>query len=123
MAAAHLSEELDKAWACRVKEANDWNTRLELGKIDPSFIRRKTRDSLEKKWRKVDGRREASLAWSLNEVFGHLFWIGGAFKVFGDTCQMMGPLVVKVLSLLLHRRRDSDLAVRQSSTLQKLDPH
>ena len=43
---------------------------------------RKARDSLEKKWRKVDhGRREASLAWSLNEVFGHLFWIGGAFKV------------------------------------------
>ncbi|KAJ3715669.1 hypothetical protein C8R42DRAFT_679910, partial [Lentinula raphanica] len=70
MAAAHLSEELDKAWACRVEEANDWNTRLEL-------------DSLEKKWRKVDGRREASLAWSLN--------------VFGDTCQMMGPLVVRAI--------------------------
>ncbi|KAJ3763217.1 ABC protein [Lentinula raphanica] len=123
MAAARLSEELDKAWAHRVEEANDWNTRLELGEIDPGFIRRtywrvkalttrKTRDSLEKKWRKVGGRREASLAWSLNEVFGHLFWIGGAFKVFGDTCQMMGPLVVKAIINFAKARSATDEAER-----------
>ncbi|KAJ3722534.1 ABC protein [Lentinula raphanica] len=123
MAAARLSEELDKAWARRVEEANDWNTRLELGEIDPGFIRRtywrvkalttrKTRDSLEKKWRKVGGRREASLAWSLNEVFGHLFWIGGAFKVFGDTCQMMGPLVVKAIINFAKARSATDEAER-----------
>ncbi|KAJ3741472.1 ABC protein [Lentinula detonsa] len=111
MAAARLSEQLDKAWARRIEEANDWNMKLELGEIDPGVIKRifwfvqalasknprSRRRSLEKYWREIAGRREASLAWSLNEVFGHLFWIGGAFKVFGDTCQMMGPLVVKAI--------------------------
>ncbi|KAJ6528832.1 hypothetical protein B0H19DRAFT_1083174 [Mycena capillaripes] len=52
-------------------------------------------------WRDAGERREASLAWSLNDVFGDVFWIGGAFKisaqVIGDTGQLMGlgPILVK----------------------------
>ncbi|KAJ3923547.1 ABC protein [Lentinula edodes] len=111
MAAANLSEQLDNAWTRRVQQASEWNMKLELGKIAPGALRRilwfvkalassdprSRRQSLEVHWRKVGGKRNASLAWSLNEVFGHLFWVGGAFKVFGDTCQMMGPLVVKAI--------------------------
>lgn len=95
MAAANLSEQLDNAWARRVQQANEWNMKLELGEIAPGALRRilwfvqafissdprSRRQSLEVHWRKVGGKRNASLAWSLNEVFGHLFWVGGAFKV------------------------------------------
>ncbi|KAF8826999.1 hypothetical protein HHX47_DHR5000723 [Lentinula edodes] len=96
MAAANLSEQLDNAWTRRVQQANEWNMKLELGKIAPGALRRilwfvkalassdprSRRQSLEVHWRKVGGKRNASLAWSLNEVFGHLFWVGGAFKFF-----------------------------------------
>ncbi|KAJ6523742.1 hypothetical protein B0H19DRAFT_1276831 [Mycena capillaripes] len=48
-------------------------------------------------------RYEASLAWALNDVFGDVFWIGGAFKIsaqgIGDTGQLMGPILVKVFVL------------------------
>ncbi|KIK67839.1 hypothetical protein GYMLUDRAFT_216120 [Collybiopsis luxurians FD-317 M1] len=111
MGAARLSEQLDSAWARRVQEANEWNLKLELGEITPRIPQRiywsvkalvsgnykEHRIALEKHWREVGGKREASLAWSLNEVFGHLFWIGGVIKVCGDTCQMMGPLLVKAI--------------------------
>ncbi|KAJ7454700.1 ABC protein [Mycena latifolia] len=53
--------------------------------------------ALEKQWREVDGRKEASLAWAMNDVFGHLFWVGGASKVLGDTAQLMGPILVKTI--------------------------
>ncbi|KAJ7221015.1 ABC protein [Mycena haematopus] len=110
--AGYLAEKLDAAWARRVNAANEWNAGLDNGRITPPmFLRliwavkalrsgvyyRNRRATLEKRWREVTGRREASLAWSLNDVLGHLFWIGGASKVLGDTAQLMGPILVKAI--------------------------
>ncbi|KAJ6525360.1 hypothetical protein B0H19DRAFT_1276156 [Mycena capillaripes] len=45
--------------------------------------------------------KEASLAWALNDVFGDVFWIGGAFKISAQviraTSQLMGPILVKAI--------------------------
>ncbi|KAG1854086.1 hypothetical protein C8R48DRAFT_763769 [Suillus tomentosus] len=32
--------------------------------------------------------------WTLNDVFHGMYWIGGIFKVFGDTAQLMGPIIL-----------------------------
>ncbi|EGN99138.1 hypothetical protein SERLA73DRAFT_168655 [Serpula lacrymans var. lacrymans S7.3] len=50
---------------------------------------------LENKWREVDGKKEASLAWALNNTLGRNFWLGGIFKVFADTTQLMGPIIIR----------------------------
>lgn len=108
---------MDKAWARRVKEAADWNARLAGGDIQPSIWKqvkwlaqasasgrrgfKQRRKHLEQHWRDVEGKKEASLAWALNDTFGASFWLGGIFKVFGDTSQLMGPLIVKVCGLSL----------------------
>ncbi|KAF8207123.1 hypothetical protein K438DRAFT_1962751 [Mycena galopus ATCC 62051] len=85
--AGYLSEKLDAAWARRVDAAKDWNAGSMMAEsLHPCFC-----------WREVDGRQEASLAWALNDVLGHLFWIGGASKVLGDTSQLMGPILVKTI--------------------------
>ncbi|KAF9237594.1 ABC protein [Melanogaster broomeanus] len=122
--AGRLSEKLEAAWARRVAAAADWNDRLEKGEIDPSFLTRlsfvframlasqgkggctyaERRAALEKHWRDVDGRKEASLTWALNDVFGDMFWIGGGLKVIGDTSQLMGPIVLKHLITLAEER-------------------
>ena len=106
-----LGAKLDEAWARRVQAADEWNARLAKGDIKPSLIKRakwsiqalggqgsyrERRAALESRWREVDGRRQPSLAWALNDVFGRDFWFGGGFKVIGDTSQLMGPLLVKV---------------------------
>ncbi|KAJ6548467.1 ABC protein [Mycena capillaripes] len=102
--AGYLAEKLDAAWARRVKSADEWNAGLADGRSNPPMRKRlgwdikalgsrDRRAALEKQWRDAEGRREASLAWALNDVFGHVFWIGGAFKVIGDTGQLMGPIL------------------------------
>lgn len=124
-----LGAKLDDAWARRVKGAEDWNARLANGEIRPGFCTRakwflkalrsgwhfsERRAALEQQWRQTDGRKEASLAWALNDVFGFTFWTGGVFKastvnntlelsiltlqlqVIGDTSQLMGPIIVRV---------------------------
>ncbi|KAF8071690.1 ABC protein [Lyophyllum atratum] len=105
-----LSVKLDKAWDRRKQEAASWNEKLERGEVKPGFMKRllwtvgalsRGRHfwthlaSYETKWRETEGRRHPSLAWALNDTFGYFFWSAGAFKVFGDTAQLMGPLVVK----------------------------
>ncbi|PBK75557.1 ABC protein [Armillaria solidipes] len=107
-----LSERLDAAWERRVRRAQEWNAMLDSGKMKPSIILRAfwTVRALrhganyqehiilfENRWRTVTARQNPSLAWALNDVFGSMFWIGGAFKVFGDTSQLMGPLLVKAI--------------------------
>ncbi|KAF9234111.1 ABC protein [Melanogaster broomeanus] len=87
------------------------NDRLEKGEIDPSFLTRlsfafraivasrgkeggtyaERRAALEKHWRDVVGRKEASLTWALNDVIG-------------DTSQLMGPIVLKSLITLAEER-------------------
>ncbi|KAF9221251.1 P-loop containing nucleoside triphosphate hydrolase protein [Gyrodon lividus] len=114
--AGRLSEKLEAAWARRVTVAANWNERLERGEIHPSFLARlsfafraipssqenKARTYAERRiapeeyWSEVVGRKEPSLTWALNDVFGSMFWIGGVFKVIGDTVQLMGPIVLKV---------------------------
>lgn len=105
----YLSEQLDAAWDRRVQAANEWNSRLASGELKPGIFkraswqiraslkiglgsiegggtsRRKRREELEKRWREVDGRKEASLAWAVNDVFGSMFWIAGVWKV-GYAC-------------------------------------
>ncbi|KAI0956120.1 hypothetical protein AcV7_006609 [Taiwanofungus camphoratus] len=107
-----LGAKLDDAWARRVKGAEDWNARLANGEIRPGFCTRakwflkalrsgwhfsEKRAALEQQWRETDGRKEASLAWALNDVFGFTFWTGGVFKVIGDTSQLMGPIIVRTI--------------------------
>ena len=103
---------MDEAWARRVKEAQEWNARLEKGEIRPPVLKRakwtfqalrnrgsgysEKRAALERQWLEHDGRKEASLAWALNDTLGLSFWLGGLFKVLGDTSQLMGPILVKV---------------------------
>lgn len=109
--AGPLGNKLDEAWDRRVKAAAQWNAKLDNREVHPSlYLRSKWnvqalrhpstysehRVALEKRWWDVDGRREASLVWALNDVFGLSFWLGGFFKVFGDTAQLMGPILVKV---------------------------
>lgn len=48
-------------------------------------------------------REERSLVQATNDLAGSFFWIGGACKVVADISQMMGPLLVKVLSLFKPR--------------------
>lgn len=54
------------------------------------------RNELEKRWREHDGRKKPSIALALNDALGYFFWTGGAFKVLGDTSQLMGPIVIRV---------------------------
>ncbi|KAJ7086329.1 ABC protein [Mycena belliarum] len=102
--AEHLTAALEAAWARRVAAAADWNARLESGEARAGVWKRvrwalpgRDARALEKQWREKEGRREASLAWALNDVLGHLFWRGGVFKVVSDTSQLCGPLLVKAL--------------------------
>ncbi|KAK7690924.1 hypothetical protein QCA50_006027 [Cerrena zonata] len=110
--AGYLSSKLDEAWAQRVKAAEEWNLRLDNGEIHPGLTTRlrwtlkalrrgqgyrERIAAMEKQWRETDGRKEASLAWALNDTFGRSFWLGGIFKVIGDTSQLMGPLLVKAI--------------------------
>ncbi|THH16112.1 hypothetical protein EW146_g4488 [Bondarzewia mesenterica] len=107
-----LSEMFDKAWARRMQEAEDWNARLASGEINPGVVRRTVwsvralghgrgrrarRKALEADWRERGGRKQASLAWALNDMFGWSFWIGGCFKVLGNVVQLMGPILVKAI--------------------------
>ncbi|KAJ7500976.1 ABC protein [Mycena galericulata] len=107
--AGYLSEKLPAAWARRVTAAEDWNARLNRGDVGLGWLKRVAwalpgRDgaALEKAWREKDGRREASLAWALNDVLGHMFWRAGVFKVVSDTSQLIGPLLVKALINFAH---------------------
>ncbi|KAJ7086116.1 ABC protein [Mycena belliarum] len=110
--AGYLSEKLDAAWERRVHAADEWNAGLDDGRVSPPVFKRllwsvkalaggskyrARRVALETRWREVDGRKAASLAWALNDVLGHVFWIGGVSKVLGDTTQLMGPILVKTI--------------------------
>ncbi|GJE88588.1 ABC transporter C family protein [Phanerochaete sordida] len=116
----NLGSTLDAHWDRRVKEADEWNRRLDAGEIHPAWYLRiqwffiallfwrpgpwkagagfgERRTALRQHWLTVSGRKEPSLVWALNDTLGFSFWIGGCFKVFGDTSQLMGPLLVKAI--------------------------
>jgi ATP-binding cassette, subfamily C (CFTR/MRP), member 1 len=84
----YLSTRLDEAWTRRIAAAAAYNARLDRGEIKPGRIRRmqwrlffrgKTEAEFNEEWREAV-KRHASLAWSMNEVFGWDFWCAGAFK-------------------------------------------
>lgn len=81
-----------------------------------------TKEEQELKWRKAK-RKRASLVWALNDVIGSRFWIAGIYKVrktplkpvlihsyhayiqvFGDTAQLMAPLLVRTIITFSERR-------------------
>ncbi|KAG1737506.1 ABC protein [Suillus paluster] len=121
---AVLAAKLEAAWQRRVKAAADWNARLESGELRPSIVKRtgwalraisrqgqnqgatwsERRVAFQKHWRESEGRKEASLTWALNDVFRSMFWIGGVFKVFGDTAQLMGPIVLRQIIVFAEER-------------------
>lgn len=122
--AGPLAEKLEAAWKKRIEAATDWNDRLNRGEIHPSTVKRliwairaitsgsgpqkraysERRARLEQHWREVGGKKHASLAWALNDVFAWSFWPGGVFKVVGDVAQLMGPLVLKALITFAEQR-------------------
>ncbi|EJU01052.1 ABC protein [Dacryopinax primogenitus] len=92
-----LSSKLTAAWERRVRDAEEYNARIDRGEIRVTSAMRLKSKLLS--WRSEDatGRKVASLAWALNDVFGIGFWAGGLFKVFGDTAQLMAPLLSKTI--------------------------
>ncbi|KAG0701997.1 ABC protein [Suillus ampliporus] len=129
---AVLAAKLEAAWQRRVKAAADWNACLESGEIRPSLLKRTSwalraipsneqkqgatwserRKAFQKHWRDSEGRKEANLAWALNDVFRHMFWIGSAFKawIIGDMGQLMGPLVLRQIVVFAEERSAAIIA-------------
>lgn len=117
--AGFLSDKLEASWTYRTRVADEWNVRLASGEIRPSLLKRtgwnlrslahvteysKMRAQLEKQWLEVGGRKEPSLAWALNDVFGWRFWSGGLSKV--------GPaltihLMERALKILVRRSSET----------------
>jgi hypothetical protein len=91
-----LSRNLDQSWARRKKAAIEYNSKLASAEIKPGLWMRAKwsvkalrggkgsygdrKQAMEMKWREVDGLKEPSLAWALNDVFGLSFWLAGIFK-------------------------------------------
>ncbi|KAG2369151.1 ABC protein [Suillus spraguei] len=129
---AFLAAELEAAWQRRVKAAAEWNARLESGELKPSLLKRvgwamraissngqkqgatwsERCAAFQNHWRESEGRKEANLAWALNDVFRGMFWIGGVFKawVFGDTSQLMGPIVLRQIIIFAQERSAATIA-------------
>jgi ATP-binding cassette subfamily C (CFTR/MRP) protein 1 len=124
---AVLAAKLEAAWQQRVKAAADWNARLESGELRPSLFKRagwamrailrngQKQDTtwsaryaaFQSHWRESEGRKEASLAWALNDVFRGMFWIGGVFKAW-----------VSIINCCCHNERTAplrSLVIRHSS--------
>lgn len=91
-----LSSKFDESWARRKRYAETWNANLAKGLVEPGRFRQvlwffrsisagkgyhTRRKELEKRWREVEGRKEASIALALNDALGWFFWTGGMFKV------------------------------------------
>ncbi|KAF8166131.1 ABC transporter [Mycena galopus ATCC 62051] len=100
--AAFIAEKITASFDRRHKAAIEYNTRLANGEISAGWrviwwSLRGNRAVREKKWREVNGKRRASLIWAMNDSIKWYFWLGGAFKVVGDTAQITSPLVVKAI--------------------------
>lgn len=107
-----LSSQLNDAWTSRVKKSADWNSRLDSGTIEPSWIRRflwtvrtcgqrNKFQKLENHWRS-SSRSVPSLAWSLNDAFGRLFWTSGINCHF---CFCLQPNLHRLLRFVQGLRR------------------
>jgi hypothetical protein len=99
---AHIAEKILNSFETRLLNANEYNNRLDRGEIHPGCLRivwwslRGGRVKREETWRRVDGRKKASLALSMNDSVKWWFWSGGILRFIGDTAQVLTPLVLKV---------------------------
>jgi len=81
---ALLAAKLNLIWDRRCAEAAAYNAKLERGEVGPGVVRRvkwafgKGNKQAWKEGR--EGKKEASLVMSCNEVFMRWFWIGGLYK-------------------------------------------
>ncbi|KAJ9110261.1 hypothetical protein QFC19_001664 [Naganishia cerealis] len=102
-----LSEKLLASFQTRWDQADDYNAKLEAGEVPvPRQLRikwafgggkGKTREEKEKEWREKGGKRQPSLMWALNDVFGWYFWSSGLIRILGDTASVCTSLLVKQL--------------------------
>lgn len=98
-----LSNRLMANFVRRQQEAKEFNERLQ----DPNtplprwtrfkFALSSRRAEKEKEYREKTGLRKASLAWTLNDVFGRYFWIGVFIKWVGDCSGSTMPLLMRAL--------------------------
>ncbi|KAG2017864.1 ATP-binding cassette transporter [Coprinopsis cinerea AmutBmut pab1-1] len=102
--AAAIADKINESFDRRLKEAAEYNVRLANGEIGPGVGKRiwwsitpGSVSEKEKKWREVDGKKKASLAWAMNDSVKWWFWSSGLLKVVGDTAQVTSPLVVKAI--------------------------
>lgn len=135
-----LTRQLFAAYERRKGEAREYNEHLAAGKMKPPLQKRVawaigrggpgTAAEKEARWRDGEGRKKASLLWSLNELFFVFFWSGGLFKVSlglawrslglpphspfslnfqvaGDTAQLMGPLITRQIILFAQERSNA----------------
>ncbi|KAG8960096.1 hypothetical protein FRC03_007061 [Tulasnella sp. 419] len=103
--AEEYARRIDDSFARRVREANEYNERLDRGEITPGWSKRlkwylssrgeEQRKEKERLWREKDGRKKPSLFLALNDAVKVWFWTGMLFKVLGDIAQITSPLVTK----------------------------
>lgn len=101
-----------------MQAAAEWNAQLAAGEVHPSLwlkikwffialvhLQFAMYAELERAWRDGGGRREPSIAWALNDVFGWTFWSGGIFKVSASTwwCIVQGKRTLRDRSLEIRR--------------------
>ena len=99
--AAPLSRKLAENYARRRKRADDYNALL----ADPNtplpwpqnwfYPLLPHREKRERDYRTKYGKKSPSLAWSVSDTFGSYFWLGGLFKIIGDTSAATSPLVMR----------------------------
>ena len=98
-----ISTRLARNYYVRQTRANEYNALL----ADPStplptsrrilYSVLPHREKRENDYRMKHGKRKASLAWALSDTFGLYFWLAGLYKIFGDTCSAVTPLLMKAL--------------------------
>lgn len=94
-----VTTKLEAAWVKRQRQADLWNSALDARELHPATWRRffwhicalqhvrrykPALEDMEAQWRKTVDRKEPSLTWALNDVFGVNFWLGGFSKILSD---------------------------------------
>ncbi|WVQ95135.1 hypothetical protein IAU59_002229 [Kwoniella sp. CBS 9459] len=98
-----LSNKLIASYIERTRLANEHNERLADPKTPLPLSKRliypllPNREQREKDYRSKHGKKHASLALALNDVFGWFFMSAGIIKLFGDVCQAVTPLIIRAL--------------------------
>lgn len=112
--ASLIAEKINASYERRRQVAEEYNARLASGKVSAGWRRiwwilRGKREERERRWREVEGRRQASLTLAINDSVKYWFWSGGFIKLFGDIATILSPLIVKVSAV-------SDVAIPQFLT-------